>query len=105
MVRCGTFEKLACWNSYLFAGLAAGGLFSISSEGTIDDRYCPDAEPAVSHPDVPGRASDPRVRRIPWRAASAQPRAARRWTSGAGAAGPRGLGFIHARVAHVSVGQ
>src|SRR4051794_1416282 len=105
MVRCGTFEKLACWNSYPFAGLAAGDLFSISSEGSIDDRYRPDAASAVPYPDVSGGASDPRVRRIPRRAAAPEPCAAWRWASGTGAAGPRGLRLIHACTAHLSVGQ
>src|SRR5947209_12075864 len=105
MLRCGTFEKLACWNSYPFAGITAGDLFSISPEGSIDDRYCPDAASAVPYPDVSGRACDPRVRCIPRRAAVAEPRAAWRWASGAGAARPRGLGRVHARATHLPVRQ
>src|SRR4051794_34475126 len=102
MLRCGTFEKPDCWNSYPFAGIATGSLFSNSAQGTIDDRYCPDAASAVPYLDVPGRARDPRVRRIPRRAAAAEPRAPRRWASGAGVPGPRGLRRVDARAALLS---
>src|SRR3954453_8588644 len=91
MLRCGTFETPAYWNWYPSAGIAAGAFLR-----KIDDRYRPDAASAVPHPDVPGRARDPRTRRIPRPAATAQPRPTRRWAPCAGAARPRGLGCVDA---------
>src|SRR4051812_26509751 len=86
MLRCGTFETPAYWNWYPSPGIAARARLR-----KIDDRYCPDVASAVPQPDVPGRARDSRTRRIPRRAATAQPRSTRRRAPCAGAARSRRL--------------
>src|SRR5215475_14589874 len=78
------FEEPAYWN--LRPSAVAASPFEESH-----DRHYPDLASAVPHPDVSGGARDPRVGRLPRRAAALESGAARRRSPGAGAAGPRGV--------------
>ena len=71
-------------------------------KGNSYDCCCAIISSAVTRADAARGPGDPGVRRVPWLAAAVEPRAARRWSSGAGAAWPRHQRHLDPAAARVS---